>query len=173
MIPFFQLEIREFQSSYGNSKVSHVSRIKTVHGILKTNAILFVFDNFELAQQESGATTTPFLADLLKTMCLSTCKSKVIITTRMAPNHETKSLLRNELLELQPFGASRCHSEYIPSLPRLSKVLETSPNLTYDQVHAVTGGIPLALNLLEAYLASHNIETAYRYSIEKISVLSP
>ncbi len=164
---FLSIGSREFQILYGNSKLSDHDRIEMAVKILRTNRLLIVLDNFEVVQNASGECTIAVLAKLIEALCEQDSPSKIIVTTRLMPNQIQRSSFHSELLELKPFDVSQCQHEYIPSLQRLSEVVANHADWNSSRIHAVTGGIPLALNLLDAYLATHSFDQAYQISVEK------
>ncbi len=164
---FAKAGVHSFKSIYGNSKVSEEDRIATAVSILQQNRLLIVIDNFEAALSDQGDCLISNVLPIIRQLAEEGGKSKVIITSRAPVPKLLNALLRVESLDIEPLVPEQCETEYIPSLPRLSMAIDESEDWSIERVHAVTGGIPLALNLLDRYLSFHTLDEAHRKSSEK------
>ncbi len=147
-----------------NSHFSDTQRVAVLCEILSSKRLLLVIDNLEEAIDEQRQVTLHILATILESVTKTRMGSKVLVTSRIVPDAAFADTACTQIMPVAPFSAATLASEYLPRLPHLQAI----EGLSIERVHAMTGGNPLMLQILNSYVTQSTLEHAYDRSVESL-----
>ncbi len=166
---FVKAGIDSFDRLCGNSHFSDDDRIEKISQILLNHAFLIVLDNFEDALDAEKRIRKSIVLQFLKAICALRCHSKIIITSRIAPKVWSKQRALVSELVIMPLEKEIVRDYCSAVLPRIQNEMEGSDDASVllTQFHAMTGGVPLLMNLLDRYAAVYSLDHAYQASFDR------